>query len=328
MAISTNDKIQIFIDEAEVEHNQNNKFEETKQDMAILMDKLGNDTRSYNSYDTIEFINEFNNQNKRFLYSQITTIIYRLEKDQDDIKLTNIQSNMDVLLKDLFRSNEDINAPINKMAVKLYDHINLAIRQYSNLVDTEEEFRTRIGPFMNKISHDMSIHVETATSKSLKNITETETKIISQLNSTSDKLKTEFDNNIKITVDKLKSDFNKDIKITIAESKQSISSDMFTNMIAVLGIFTAISFMVFGTWNLIDTTLTGFDDVCDTMIIWSLLVLGVATIILTLLWGISKLTQRPLFDKSNSKKFIVFCYSICLLILAIGIYLKFIEVNV
>lgn len=305
------DKQNNAVDKAEAMVSSNCKFDEIKTDMDILIKMLGVDTQTFNSKGIIDFIITFNEANKRFLYSQISAIIYSLKKKNKENKIINIQINIDVVIKDLFQMYDDINHDLIKMILKLYDHINLASMQYSNLVDTEEEFENKINPFVNKLNEKLKIDIQNSTEQSLDSIQNQKNQIMNQLD---------------CTVEDLKKDFNSNMKVTIAESKQTIHSEMFTNLITVLGIFTAISFMIFGTWNMIDLTLTKFEKISDTMITWSLLVLGVATILLTLLWGISKLTERPIFNKDNSKKFIIFSYIVCIVILFTGIGFKCYEI--
>ncbi len=305
------DKQNDAVDKAEAIISSNCKFDEIKTDMDILINMLGEDTQTFNSKKIIDFIITFNKDNKRFLYSQISAIIYSLKKKNEENKIINIQINIDVVIKDLFQMYDDINHDLIKMTLKLYDHINLASMQYSNLVDTEEEFKNKINPFVNELNEKIKIDIENSASDSLNLILDERKQIIAQLGCTVKDLKKEFDSSM---------------KITIAESKQTIHSEMFTNLITVLGIFTAISFMIFGSWNMIDLTLTKFEKISDTMITWSLLVLGVATILLTLLWGVSKLTERPIFNKDNSKKFIIFSYIVCIVILFTGIGFKCYEI--
>lgn len=114
---------------------------------------------------------------------------------------------------------------------------------------------------------------------------------------------------------------SKEFDSKIMESERS----SMTSVITVLGIFTAISFLVFGSLNLAQVTLTQFEFISDIMITWSLLTFASLSILLFLLWGISRLINKEMFDKKNL--FIYFVYIICIIVFLCGLYLKVQEID-
>ena len=86
-----------------------------------------------NAAEALEKINEYFSHNDRFLYSEISGFIYKLNEQEQLSFLQNIRSVLLIAKDNKYYLN----------ILKLYDHVNLAINQLSNLKQSEEEFNSR-----------------------------------------------------------------------------------------------------------------------------------------------------------------------------------------
>jgi len=84
--------------------------------------------------DAKTLIKEYLTVHKRFLYSIVSDSIFKLDNDQRPTYLANTEK----LLLNCSDENKD-------SILKLYDHANLAVNQFSSLKQSEEEFNTRFG---------------------------------------------------------------------------------------------------------------------------------------------------------------------------------------
>ena len=88
----------------------------------------------FNSDRSLDLIKGYIADYGRFLYSEISDFIYNIEDAERKNLLQNIEKILSLCDKDDYG-----------MILKLYDHVNLAINQLSNLKQSEEEFNLRFG---------------------------------------------------------------------------------------------------------------------------------------------------------------------------------------
>lgn len=154
-----------------------------KQSRALCEDL---NSRSFEKDAWIEKIKNFaSNPTNRLIYSVISHFIFEL--DQDDHLLSNIK---EVVKETLSAPEGEYDLTTKKMIVKLYDHINLAIRQKSLFKQDEQELRDRI-----------------------KNI----------------------------------------VKPEIEEKSSTLTKEITTQLVSLIAIFTALSFIVFGGISSLDS---------------------------------------------------------------------------
>lgn len=106
------------------------------------------------------------------------------------------------------------------------------------------------------------------------------------------------------------------------ERIEGYGEKMTTLSITILGIFTGISFLVTGGVNLTSTILSSNGSMANIMMRWSMLGFGIFSLLLLLLYGVSDLIGKRIFDKKS--KFIKFVYIMCFVIFLIGALLDYI----
>lgn len=143
--------------------------EEIQQDLEQFMNLLSKDNNVFKPEKTYEFINGYVSKHKRILYSAISDYIFLILKDnRNDKRLDSIITNLDMLLKysrdinwktKVAECNQSLD-PTSLVILKIWDHVNLAIKQFYSLWETEDEydkrFSVRIQEFQNKIMSEMT----------------------------------------------------------------------------------------------------------------------------------------------------------------------------
>lgn len=123
--------------------------------------------------------------------------------------------------------------------------------------------------------------------------------------------------NIKATNEKLK-EIDNELK-----EVQDVKSKIYTDFITILGIFTAITFAIFGGLQLIGNTLSNLSSsitrykIGGTLIIASVILLATYLILMALVVSLSKLLSR---DKDKRYKFTA-KITICIVLAIIGLFL-------
>lgn len=145
------------------------KFKDKKSDVngsrkEIVIEMIKNlhniceklNSNDYEVEEVYELLKDYNCKYHRVLYSAISDFIFaamenaRSKKGCDEQLL--LQVNIENLIDFAYSQNDD---SMIKVTIKLYDHINLATRQYSSLRDSEDEyakkFKMNIEPFKNEL---------------------------------------------------------------------------------------------------------------------------------------------------------------------------------
>ena len=185
--------------------SDSNSIEKTKKSLHNLLEKLMENSKSFNPETFVDELNEYIDSDKRLLYSEITLKVNELY-EKDDEKLTTLMSNLDKLYEYQFDKdlNEDAekNEKLKKIIIKLWDHVNLANVQIVKLKMSDKEFQKRIDPTIKKI-------------------------------------------------DKSTCQFEKSKKDLIAEINNT-KKDIYAQLISIVSIFVAISFVMFGGMSLLN----------------------------------------------------------------------------
>ncbi len=194
----------------------------------------------------------------RFFYSEITNIIFaKLEAS----KQSNIESNVDALLQYSFEKedNDENIKRTNKAVFKIYDHINLACKQFSDLKENDQNytrrFKERIAPEISKVQQEMT-----------------------------------------------------------------------NQLLTLIGIFTALSFLLFGGISSLDNIFTGIiggAEIAEVFILGTLWGIALINIMYIFLFLVGKMTDKDMVaQKSGSIKqkhpLIIYCNYLLITLLFIG----------
>lgn len=191
---------------------------------------------------------EFAANDKRILYSQVTNVIFscyeKNSREEASVVIDNITSNLTSMIEqtrtDEFeaaldpqgvynKSPQELRAVIRKILIKLWDHTNLAERQYNQLKQTDEEFNDK---FQNHFQESFNKQFEDASNKRL-------------------------------------NDFAK---------------DMNAQLLTLVGIFTALAFLIFGSITGLSDLVTNINESIPRLMIlgciWGLAVLNLVFVFL------------------------------------------------
>lgn len=126
--------------------SDSNSIEKTKKSLHNLLEKLMENSKSFDPETFVDELNEYIDSDKRLLYSEITLKVNELY-EKDDEKLSTLLSNLDKLYEYQFDKvlNEDVekNEKLKKIIIKLWDHVNLANVQIDKLKMSDKEFQKK-----------------------------------------------------------------------------------------------------------------------------------------------------------------------------------------
>ncbi len=165
----------------------NSVFEKTdisveKRGIKDKIDKRGEETRkicvslfrSNADFDAKKVLSQIENyikKHERVLYSTISDYIFH-EINKDN-KFGTFNQNMMMIFEQLEQQDreeygEDNYVRMEKSLLKIYDHVNLAYRQFADLKETEDEFNRKVKksvePFEAKLTREMSAQLLTIVS--------------------------------------------------------------------------------------------------------------------------------------------------------------------
>ncbi|WP_289088003.1 hypothetical protein [uncultured Veillonella sp.] len=119
-------------DKQNIPSKSSGKLQYTQQAIQKICDSLSIDNTSYEPSETISKINDYlnsNNKLERILYSEISKYFFDLDSSQKASFIANAEKLLHYSLDIYNKVNEDI----KKLIVKIFDHIQLANYQNSNL---------------------------------------------------------------------------------------------------------------------------------------------------------------------------------------------------
>lgn len=108
------------------------RLDQTKQCIRELCESLGIECQHYKPDTTVDIVNNYIKNEKvlnRLLYSEISSYVFSLSED----KRANIDTNIDNLLNYTFKENMSLSDECCNFITKLYDHVQLGIKQLENV---------------------------------------------------------------------------------------------------------------------------------------------------------------------------------------------------
>ena len=208
-------------------------IQKMEKEMDEICKMLSEETKSFKAEDFFARINKYVVNNERLLYTHITNYIFLLSEEQFGI----LQSNLDSVIQYMGTMEMNGNAPENedadaerertqKTIIKIWDHVNLARKQYILFCHKDEDYE----------------------------------KIV-------------------------------DEKMEMAEAK--ISKEMNIQLISLVAIFTALSFLVFGGISSLDNIFSGVQDIpiIKLLIIGCIWCFCIMNLIFTFMFFVARITK-------------------------------------
>lgn len=242
------------------------------EDMGTQVDKLCEllslTSANYDVRNAFNAIKAYTKEYDRLLYANISNFIFT---NYTEKKITTIQSNLisisDYVLSKEFenritqtnnRNEKDLIKQSRKIVLKLYDHVNLANRQYIELKQTDEEYSSRF-----------------------------------------------------------KENFERD--------KQELTKEMSSQLITLVGIFTALAFLIFGGISSLDNIFENIDKIpiLKLIIICCVWSLGIVNLVYTFMFCVGKITRLGF----NSNKIVKWSNFVLISILVISFWFYYIDKN-
>lgn len=248
-------------------------IQKMEKEMDEICKMLSEETKSFKAEDFFARINKYVVNNERLLYTHITNYIFLLSEEQFGI----LQSNLDSVIQYMGTMEMNGNAPENedadaerertqKTIIKIWDHVNLARKQYILFCHKDEDYE----------------------------------KIV-------------------------------DEKMEMAEAK--ISKEMNIQLISLVAIFTALSFLVFGGISSLDNIFSGVQDIPIIKLliigcIWCFCIMNLIFIFMFFVAKITKLSVRSTDDVNANiiKKYPLVWWSnyVIISVLCLGCWLFFV----
>lgn len=221
-----------------------NKWDIMSKSMRELIEIFFLDKEKFLAEKPLVKLKEYVDKYDRLLYTVLSDRIYEgfsETEEKEDLILRNIDLLLELCTKYIeespsSRNNRELRKRerIRKIVLKMKDHINLAIRQYRSLKQTDEEYIQK---------------------------------------------------------------FNEQI----GNFKEKVTKEITSQLITLVGIFTAIAFILFGGINSFNGIFLSIKEtsILDLIIISSLWIVGMSDIVFIFLLGISKMTNLDIGNKAN-----------------------------
>ena len=144
------------------------KIAQMSEDIERICKALSQSSKDFDKIKVFEQIDNYINTHDRLMYAEISNYIFQLQSDQEvSVFQTNLESVLEFVLSDEYsqqintKKDEKDKTKITrsrKIVLKLYDHVNLARRQYIELRETDEEFERRFDKYFSE--HQLEITKE------------------------------------------------------------------------------------------------------------------------------------------------------------------------
>ncbi|MBS6723681.1 MAG: hypothetical protein KH268_11940 [Clostridiales bacterium] len=146
------------------------KIEKMSEDMENICVMLSQSSKLFDPKKSFELIKQYIDDHDRLLYADISNYIFQLRSEEAvSVFQTNLENVLEYVLSDEYtkkienakdrREKFKIEKP-RKVVLKMYDHVNLAKRQYIELRESDEEydekFKRNIEPFKQEVTREMS----------------------------------------------------------------------------------------------------------------------------------------------------------------------------
>lgn len=211
-------------------------IQEMETEMDEICKMLSTETKKFDAQIFLDKVNTYITKNERLLYTHITNYIFTLDEKQFGILQTNIDSVVSCIFSGNCGKQENLEEceKLKRTVLKIWDHTNLARRQYLVFCDKDEEY----------------------------------TNIVSE-------------------------------KMELAEIK--ISKEMNIQLISLVAIFTALSFLVFGGISSLDNIFAGVKDVpvLKLVIIGCIWSFCITNLIFAFMFFVAKMTRLSISSTEN-----------------------------
>ncbi len=121
--------------------NSTNRLSALTNKMTSICDSLSQDS-NYDPKDTIKHIDGYINGSdkiSRVLYSEISNYVFVLDEETRGVFSTNVEE----LLEYSLTESDTVNADIQDVVIRIYDHFNLALKQIEKISDVSRESTNR-----------------------------------------------------------------------------------------------------------------------------------------------------------------------------------------
>lgn len=157
-------------DEISKEKRAKSKIETMSEDMENICATLSQSSKLFDPEKCFGLIKQYIDDHDRLLYADISNYIFQLRSEEAvSVFQTNLENVLEYVLSDEYtRMIENIKdrkerfkvEKPRKVVLKMYDHVNLAKRQYIELKESDEEydekFKRNIEPFKQEVTREMS----------------------------------------------------------------------------------------------------------------------------------------------------------------------------
>ena len=147
-----------------------NEWDEMSEAMKQLVDLFFLERGIFISENPLDMLKKYIKEHDRLLYTVLSDTIYEsfIKKEKkEDLILGNIDYLLDLCNNDIEESRTSTSKDelenkkyVRKVALKIKDHTNLAIRQYRTLKQTDDEYKIKfneqIGGFKEKLTQDIT----------------------------------------------------------------------------------------------------------------------------------------------------------------------------
>lgn len=228
-------------------------------------------------------IKEYYIKNDRHKYSEISKVVYEFKDESIDILRINLKE-----IKKLVNENDNDNLKLHNKIDKLEDHANLAGYQRTLIENMGKETNFLIKNYQDQLSKTRT-ELEDARSELKKTKEQFET-----VNEDLKEAQAQFDKenvNLKETQASTVTYFDS-VSKKVQELEKG-TSNIYTQFVTILGIFSSIIFAAFGGFQILQNTFGNIANVRVGKLITfsSLVMIGIVILLLILLNGISKISR-------------------------------------
>lgn len=141
-------------------HAEIDKIAILKNNTIEICHMMNCDMSKFNLKDTIKKVEIIVSEGSRFFYSEISNFIYGL----DEYSRPSFYNNLNILVDEALRMDEGYEN-VKRAIIKLFDHANLAAKQYDKLKWTDEEFTRMFNMNIWSVKEDIERHKKETTSQ-------------------------------------------------------------------------------------------------------------------------------------------------------------------
>ena len=240
-------------------------YEELKRRMQGICTSLNWTADEYKPQKTVDSIRKYVEKQERILYSEISGFYFSLDEEEQGNFISNVEALLVLCMEDAQYKD------IKVYALKIYDHVHLAIYQVEKLQTKRKD----------------------------------------------DELKQTIAQNLEPVKKKLEEQIESKVQVT--------QKEIYAQLISLIGIFTAMAFLVFGSISALDNIFNNFQTVslCKIVIVGCVWGLCVLNLIFIFIYYVSKMTKLDL--KVNSYRTIAWSNLVLISILLTSIWINYVK---